>query len=293
MTAEISIMNKSAVALAADSAVTVSDKKVYNTGSKLFPVTHGMPIGIMFYGNMNLLGMPLETVLASFRKHIDKKKFESVKECGETFINFLRNSEDLYPLEAQKEYYLHLLKNKFQELSNNIKLINESREIDETTAKEVIKNEFYKRFKEQNEAPYVDGIVEYDKNKLIADYTSDFDTIINNSFKNHSSYGISKTDLYDLSANYACKALPFSNDCSGVVFCGFGEKENYPSLYAIELEFIIQNKPNFIVYEQFKITNSQAARISAFAQKDEVFSFLSGIDPCHRWYKTDTSLTFN
>jgi hypothetical protein len=50
MTAEVAILNTHGVALAADSAITVSigsEKKVYNTGNKLFALSKYHPIGIM------------------------------------------------------------------------------------------------------------------------------------------------------------------------------------------------------------------------------------------------------
>jgi hypothetical protein len=53
MTAEIAIVNKNAVALAADSAVTLRDpstSKIYNTANKLFMLSKFEPVGIMIYG---------------------------------------------------------------------------------------------------------------------------------------------------------------------------------------------------------------------------------------------------
>ena len=53
MTAEIAIMNKSAVALAADSAVTYRaghEQKVFDTMNKLFALSKYRPVGIMVYG---------------------------------------------------------------------------------------------------------------------------------------------------------------------------------------------------------------------------------------------------
>ena len=54
MTAEIVIMNKLRVALAADSAVTVqtqTGQKIYNTVNKLFTLSKYEPVGIMVFGS--------------------------------------------------------------------------------------------------------------------------------------------------------------------------------------------------------------------------------------------------
>lgn len=85
MTAEIAILNRHAVALAADSAVTVSGggtnkSKVYDTANKLFALSSSEPIGVMFYGNGSLLGIPWETIIKIYRKGHSEKTFATVRD---------------------------------------------------------------------------------------------------------------------------------------------------------------------------------------------------------------------
>lgn len=80
MTAEIAIMNKWAVALAADSAVTIQTSenvKIYNT-NKLFMLSKYHPVGIMVYGNAELLGVPWEGIIKGYRKELGEKFLELV-----------------------------------------------------------------------------------------------------------------------------------------------------------------------------------------------------------------------
>lgn len=66
MTAEIALMNKAAVVLAADSAVTVgATEKVYDT-DKLFPLRPEEPIGVMIYNNTDYMGVPWETFIKTY-----------------------------------------------------------------------------------------------------------------------------------------------------------------------------------------------------------------------------------
>jgi hypothetical protein len=70
VTAEIAIMNKSAVALAADSAVTIgSDRgpKIFNTVNKLFTLSKVHPVGVMVYGNSEIMKVPWETIVKVYR----------------------------------------------------------------------------------------------------------------------------------------------------------------------------------------------------------------------------------
>ena len=51
MTSEILILNNNAIAMAADSAVTVGGKKTYNGVNKLFMLSNNPPMGIMIFGS--------------------------------------------------------------------------------------------------------------------------------------------------------------------------------------------------------------------------------------------------
>ncbi len=73
MTAEIAVMNRFAVALAADSAVTVGQgdsQKVFQTENKLFEVSEHKPVGLMIYSDTEFFDVPWETIIKDFRaKH--------------------------------------------------------------------------------------------------------------------------------------------------------------------------------------------------------------------------------
>jgi len=66
MTAEIAILNCEAIALAADSAVTMigtSGEKIFTSANKLFTLSKYHPVGIMIYGNALFMGVPWETII--------------------------------------------------------------------------------------------------------------------------------------------------------------------------------------------------------------------------------------
>ena len=76
MTAEVVIMNRSAIALAADSAVTIGlgrDRKIYNTVNKLFMLSKYHPVGVMLYGNAALMGVPWEVIVKLYRHKLGSR----------------------------------------------------------------------------------------------------------------------------------------------------------------------------------------------------------------------------
>src|SRR5262249_30350548 len=83
MTAEMAILNREAVALAADSAVTVSShrgQKIWNTANKLFALSKFEPVGIMVYGHADLCGVPWETIIKCYREERYNQSFKTLPE---------------------------------------------------------------------------------------------------------------------------------------------------------------------------------------------------------------------
>ena len=66
MTAVVGILNKTAVALAADSAVTVTGengRKIFNTANKIFKLSKFHPVGIAIYNAASLVSFPKNRVV--------------------------------------------------------------------------------------------------------------------------------------------------------------------------------------------------------------------------------------
>jgi uncharacterized membrane protein YecN with MAPEG domain len=73
MTSEIAVMNQRAVALAADSAVTLVDGglvAVRNDQRKLFNLVEGRPIGIMFFGLADMMGHPWDQLILHYQSKV-------------------------------------------------------------------------------------------------------------------------------------------------------------------------------------------------------------------------------
>ena len=91
MTAEIAILNRSAVALAADSLVTLSGpvgRKTYDSTEKIFELSRFRPIGLMVYNHVEFSRVPLEILARSFRERVTDE-FETIMQVWPIFRRFL------------------------------------------------------------------------------------------------------------------------------------------------------------------------------------------------------------
>ena len=101
MTAVVAIMNKSGLALAAASAVTVtngtggySSSKIYNTANKLFMLSKYHPVGIMVYSSAEFMQVPWELIIKLYRKNLGKKSFEAIEQYRDDFLEFILQSDN-------------------------------------------------------------------------------------------------------------------------------------------------------------------------------------------------------
>src|SRR4051812_47303083 len=104
MTAEVAVMNRIGVALAADSAVTVGRdaRKIYTSVDKLFQLSAAAPVGVMIYGNASFCGIPWETIIKTYRRDLGTKRFDTIKQYAESFLSYLTHNINLFPLPSQK-----------------------------------------------------------------------------------------------------------------------------------------------------------------------------------------------
>src|SRR5262245_15541854 len=102
-------MNRSAVALAADSAVTIATEqgvKVFDSVNKLFELIKGRPVGIMIYNSAEVALRPWETVIKVYRESRAASHFATLDEYAEDFLGFLCEPGQLFSPSQQSDALL-------------------------------------------------------------------------------------------------------------------------------------------------------------------------------------------
>ena len=97
MSAGVCIMNKNAIALAADSAVTIGKHRtIFNSANKLFALSNKAPIGAIIYSNAEMQYIPMEIILKQFKLYLGDNVFPELKDYFNSFIKFLLEKENLF-----------------------------------------------------------------------------------------------------------------------------------------------------------------------------------------------------
>ena len=92
MTAEIALLNKTAVALAADSAVTLAESGKVYPGNKLFALSRYQPVGVMIYNNAEFMDVPWETLIKMYRQSLGSDSKPTIRDYLGNFLEYISDS---------------------------------------------------------------------------------------------------------------------------------------------------------------------------------------------------------
>lgn len=281
MSAGICIMNKNAIALAADSAVTIGQHlAIHNSANKLFALSKIAPVGLIIYSSAEIMSVPVEIIIKQYKRDLAQKNFDTLDEYVDDFIAYLLRNKDLFHFSQNEERYV---KSVYADLLNGLngdytQMI--SRKIDEVkrelTQEELVaiqNNAIEATIKFVQDLP---DIPNYDVVEFIAN--SYGDNIRNYVSEN---YSWVPNDSLDKLIGAICLVFNkefFRNGYVGMAFAGFGNRDIFPKMYHIHLSGIISNSVRYIVKEQLAITEDKSAAISPFAQTDVMQTFLYGIN---------------
>ena len=245
MTAVIGILNKSAVALAADSAVTISGsngRKIFNTANKIFTLSKFHPVGIMIYSSASLMSTPWETIIKIYRQKLKDKSFPTVKEYQDDFIRFLKISNYFTTIETQKLYFKSLIQGEINEISKKAyeNLPNDNK-INQDDYLKIILQEIIRLLNQtQEEKELAEDFKSYSFDDFLSFSNEPVQEILTEIFSDYLNNDLLNA-VQQYFYNYV-RSDNFERGSTGLVFAGFGDDEIYPSLCSIEVGEIFDNR---------------------------------------------------
>lgn len=233
MTAEVAVMNKSAVALAADSAMTVTvanPPKTYPT-NKLFALSKHHPIGIMIYNNAEFMNVPWETIVKMYRRQLGTSTKSTVKDYAEDFLGYAGNSS-ICTAEQRRDNLLRIANDLFVRIANDVHaIINNQPSGGTLDVPVVIRDVVSSHSNALTDAGEAMSMQSIDTAALIDAHADEIDARIDHYFSPHMVSSLRQSFVDALAV--ALKSSSLSAGFSGIVFAGFGDDEIFPSLVEI------------------------------------------------------------
>lgn len=288
MTAEIAILNKEAVALAADSAVTVRSpggQKIFASANKIFALSKCFPVGAMVYGSAEILGVPWETVIKSYRAELKDRNFATLAEYAEDFIRYLNTEKSLFPLKVQDNHvysaiysYLCLIRD---EIVLCVDKLLETRSLEENEISEICSDVVGRHRREWKKADPMNAGTDSLRRSVARRYRPKIRELQKNIFENLPlSAAVSRKladTVFDLLMSFRKDMR--SSGLSGLVVAGFGKKDFFPSLRSYDVEGKILHRLKYREVRSVDIGFGMTASVAPFAQSEMVATFMEGVDP--------------
>ena len=265
MTAEIGIINRRGIALAADSAMTVSTTNkvtVINDATKLFSLKNKNYVGMMIYQNEEFMNVPWEVIIDSFSDYMGDNVEPHLNNYVSLFLDYL-NDLDIYTEQTEEQLILNNAWTALNYLPDNPQSIDEI---------EDALNKLQQTF-------HANKLIDMSVEELSQKY----EKLINKVFE--TKYNHQANDLESLFVKTVMELITstvMSNNYTGLIIAGYGSKDLFPSLYQLSIEGRINGQIKYKI-ETVDITEPKRCNttggIIPFAQSDVVKELISGIDP--------------
>lgn len=288
MTAEVVILNREAVAIAADSAATVVGRgpKVYNSANKLFSLSAVEPVAVMIYGAGAFGPIPWETVVKEYRRARGARAFATVAEHAADFIDHLSSlaqhvsrNEQLERVVMTARWELDTIRRAVEQAV--LAASADGAVLDDTAVTEFILGALDTTIEQLARSKPVEGfspaIVEREIGHAVPDW-SDFVASVFRGLPVDDRVVRRSRVLVVASLQLADR----SPGCGGVVIAGFGQSELFPAVSSYLLDGVLVNQVRVRLGGHVNIDHSQTAAILPFAQEDMAVTFMDGVDPGFR-----------
>jgi hypothetical protein len=296
MTAVIGILNKTAVALAADSAVTISGglnrSKVYNTANKIYQLSKYQPVGIAIYNAANFVQTPWEIVLKTYRDQLKKRSFDTVAEYRDDLLAYLMKHIGTLAPQAEPDSIQLAVHSLYDDLSQraSARLPTNLKKRPESERLEAILEAFHTELADCTAhclaRPSPDARLQAVTAELLTKATGGALAGWVRQTLNRLGTDENIRAFTDYLVAYLQSKEVYGFNFSGLVFVGYGKEELYPACEAVRVAEVVNGQVRQASESSTTITNAKPAAILPFAQTDVIDTIIRGVAPdVQRFYQ--------
>jgi hypothetical protein len=291
------IMNRQAVVLAADSAVTYGGGQspvVTLEAEKILELSD--TIAVMVYSRGDVLGRSWSQIAHAFRKEVPKQDYSSVSECAEAFFAFLDNNRKLFPESEEMEEFEDLMRAALLTVLNHARAMRSypgaSLDSDEAAFNAAL-DVYLDHLRADdygNKRDRLEIFSDFEPSDFYARYGSLIDALINEALGPFAMEDRLRSKIFDFAYMIATQPA-FLEPYAGLVFAGFGNDDLFP-VYSHYYGSILVNGVMKRAHDETTmvgVDDGPNAYLRTFAQAEMTHAFLRGIHP----YMFDVMISLN
>jgi hypothetical protein len=285
MTSEVLMLNKDAVVVAADSAVTTGrdpHPRYSKAANKIFDLSIHGNVAVTIFAAAEIDRVPWELVLKQFRKHDSKsKQLPKLEDYVAALVTYLERNPSLYPDALRSD----LLKKRFFRAANFVltkiggqspDFIDDSKTPAERAA--AWASGVAAVAQELGTLPYHGSLAQIDHQNILAQSPLLQSELAPEIAASNEYLHADVAQLTELAIESLVKQPTEFNGYTGLVFAGYGADEIFPSYVHIEIYGHIGETLLWKRVNGYAITHDNDAFILPFAQSSMIDRFTDGFD---------------
>jgi hypothetical protein len=304
MTSEIIIMNREAVALAADSSValTIGNNldKTFTSANKIHRLSNAHPIGIMIYNCVNFIETPWESIIKVFRNNCNDQESddnESLFDYADKFLSFLSTTPLISELQ-ERDYFKKILgvycENYLEDINSRVKQVIENQnEVSIDDIIDIALTTITEKIHEWQNKPIHDCFIDINvQNDIFNHYENTISILLEEIFQEMFQNSDIQSKLIILAKDIIFR-FSVTDIASGIIIVGFGGADIFPALMEFEIYGRLKQILVYKEIEKKQVSHefSNRAVIEPYAQKDVIETILNGIEPSVNDYLSSLLLT--
>lgn len=287
MTTGVVVINRDAVALAADSAAS-SVTGIHKFANKLFGLVYDWPIALMVYNSASFMGMPWEVLIHGYRERVKGlPQFETLDECAKDFIVYLGEIGRTPPVAALQSHYFTTLSSRFYKrirvaFDNEIRLrFAMKKPTTPQDIKQIFGQHIQEAIDEIDSLPDAKGVPTTSPERILDEARDALDDALDAVLEQLPLSEEQRESLLLAAAKIFAKDLSNHDlrEYTGIVLAGFGSADVFPCCRAFQIEGMVFDSLRYrhATEQSFTYTPHKGPRIIPYAQADVVLSFLFGV----------------
>lgn len=277
MTSQLILLNGFGIALASDSAMTLGNKRTYETAEKVIPIPKPHRIAVLHSGSVTIHGMPYSVLVNEWANTLGDTPLRTVALYRQNFISWLNDNHDWVTPVRATEDFIDQLRESYRLIWDEIKdnIDSDAAELDQQARCLAIFTDHTNRlsgyaFLTHSEGDWTNQAYETIKTEVIAlqDYWFDDIPINQEIVEQVRIY----TRLYLEKGHFLRRA--------GLSFAGFGEKQLLPSYASVNIGGIMNQ--SLLYVHDFELSAQPGETgywgICPIGQRESIDLFLRGID---------------
>lgn len=283
MTAQVAVLNTRGVAIASDSAVTVSDgsqSRSYTSADKIFPL-RDVPVAVLHSGNASIFGVPWQLVVNMWSQARGSTQAVSMSAYAQEFADWIAQQSTLVPPEEQDAFFRWTFRDFLLAIRRSIQrgLSERGLEISagyiDGEAAAIVDVEVDGYHGRLLQLPPFEGMDAVDAaamcERLKEPLREDLDWVFDDTPRT----AHLDATAWEIAQLLVARAEPFSTDAV-LAFVGYGRDDYFPSLHQLTVSGVVAGVVRTYDHSESQVTSASRVSITPLGLTEAIRAFLGG-----------------